>query len=515
MKNLILFSLSLSLLSPNLLIAQELIETDQLEIHLGPLHKRKSVTNGIGLFLAASEYNLAIRDYYSSIFHNQGFRYAIEVFDKDYNLLQSSEDYFTTKDLEGDEEIAIAHYENALAVLSQSRDKRSHSDAVFIQKIDPKTLEPNEEFVKLVQIEDAQFEDLGHGVFKYRNTSNGAYRALIYAYPKGFVSKQVKVFLFDSNWDLVYEKVQVFPFRADLTDLLQWNINQEGVIHFLYKEYDRKREENFQGKPNYSLQLVTLENDSSEARIQELEFDTYFLSHTKMKLASNGDVYIAATATDEISNAPLRMFCSRIRPSKDSILYASYGEIPLDSIAKDLTVGVSEVPGYDSPEIEIGPDGSVFVLSERKTRIKLTKDVQRPHMRYDEISYEHRYYGIIVSHFDPSGNSDWSDFIFKKQETSGDAVRYSSFYSTVYNGKLHVFFAGPDRHTKIIPGRPMWYLSNVSYTAQGQRNWEIMYNAKEKKRVPKFIYGVTKGSGHIVFPADYRSRSAYIELRIK
>tara|TARA_B100001115_G_scaffold182679_1_gene179535 strand:- start:1644 stop:3206 length:1563 start_codon:yes stop_codon:yes gene_type:complete len=519
MKNLYLLLISL-LLAPGLK-SQDSISTESLKIEMAPVFKVKRHTDFLDFWGRNSEKHYAIRVRNKPKFNFTGTQYSIEEYDRSLNLLRETKDPFNSGDFGGSwlyprRFLALGITDSDIYLFTRGEGSKPKSHSVYRQKIDPFSLGISKKVCEeFISIQDDNFEEHSNGDFVFRSSEDESKNVFVYFYPKSFTSYQFKIFVFDRNWNPIYTRLETLPLRSDLVAIKSLKISNEGEVHMLLKSYKKKREEYMKGQPNYSLKLLTCRDGESEPLVQNVQPKDYLLHNLRMEMAPNGDLVIAATAVDMLSDAPLKMFCSRLRPANDSVIFTSYGEIPLDSIKKDLDLGVEFVPGYSEPEICFAEDGSVYCLAERRTIVKWDKKDSNGNVILGEYEYRNKYFGVIVSHFTPSGLDDWSRFIFKEQLTGDDHGASSSFYALAYPNDLHLFYATLDESRAIQLGWGLSLMMHLHFKPDGQQTKEVMFYANEVKRQPKYRYGIRLSRNEVVFPVKGRKRAGLISISIK
>lgn len=500
--------------------SQDSLSGESHNLELPELYDVKSHSSFLGFFCRKQDRHYAIRIRNKPHFNFTGTQYSIEELDQNLNLIQKSDDLFTISDFGGDwfysrQLLGMGSKGSDLFLFTRGEGSVPKSHSVYRQKINPDNLEPVEDDIEeFITIQDDGFEEHTRGDFDFYSSEDESKYAFVHFYSKGFNSFQYKVFVYDQNWNKLYERLETLPLLTALVEVKSLELTNDGHVHLLLKSYRKKREEYLDGQPNYSLKLVTCKNDSSEVNTINVQPEA-LLNNINMALAPNGDLVIAATTVDLMSEAPKKMFCSRIKPSKKSVVFTRYGDLPMGHIEKDLEQGVETVPAFSEPEIRFAEDGSVFCLAERRTVIRYQEKDRNGNPIYGEYEYRYKYFGIIVSHFDTIGNDDWSKFLFKKQETFSDDGLHSSFYALANGNTVHIFYAAFNDNRGFTFKWPLCLITCQEYNVKGEGKSELVFNTNEIDRKPLISDGIRMNQNQVVFPVDGREGEGFIRISLK
>lgn len=485
------------------------------------MFKVKRGTNFVGFYGRQAEKHYVLRLRKEPRFKFSGSEFSIEEYDKKLNFIRESEDPFTHTDFGGswfyprlNLGMRVSNSEIFIFTRGEGSEPRSHS--VYRQRIDPTSLEPNKKvFEEFISIQDDKFKKHSRGDFKLFSSEDNSKHLIVHFYPEeGFTSFQYKVFVFDRNWQKLYERTITLPLLTALTDFKNLEITSDGQVHLLLKSYKDKREEYLKDQPNYKLKLITCKDADSEYSVIEVQARDYRLRELNMALAPNGDLVIAANAIGLKTQAPVKMFCSRLRPSEESVVFTSYGHLPLGSMKKDLEKGFEEATAYSQPKICFAEDGSVFCLAERQARYWARKtDINGNIQSGKDLGYT--FFGIIVSHFDAAGKDDWSKFIFKKQETVNDGAKHSSFYAMAHKDVLHVFYTDFDEVRNLSWFVPISLFTHHQFRLDGKERKRLMFDTTKLKRMPVTKDGLRMSADQIIFPVDARKKAGLIRITVK
>ncbi|QNR24907.1 hypothetical protein [Croceimicrobium hydrocarbonivorans] len=519
MKNLYLLLICLFLALG--LKGQDSISTESLKIEMAPVFKVKRHTDFLDFWGRNSEKHYAIRVRNKPKFNFTGTQYSIEEYDRSFNLLRETKDPFNSGDFGGSwlyprRFLALGITDSDIYLFTRGEGSKPKTHSVYRQKIDPFSLGISKKVCEeFISIQDDNFEEHSNGDFVFRSSEDESKNVFVYFYPKSFTSYQFKIFVFDRNWNPLYTRLETLPLLSDLVVVKSVKLSNDGQVHILLKSYKKKKEEYMKGQPNYSLKLLTCKDGESEPLVQNVQPKDYLLHNLRMEMAPNGDLVIAATAVDMLSDAPLKMFCSRLRPADSSIVYTSYGKLPMNAIKKDLEQGVENVPGFAEPQICFADDGSVFCLTDRQTVIRRVKKDHNGNEMFGEYEYRYKYFGIIVSHFDSTGLDDWSKFVFKKQETQSDRALHSSFFAMANHNAVHVFYAAFDDSRGLTLRWPLCLITHQEFKVDGAERSQVIFDVNDWDRRPIFQDAVRMDRDQVVLPVDWRKRAGLISISIK
>lgn len=137
--------------------------------------------------------------------------------------------------------------------------------------------------------------------------------------------------------------------------------------------------------------------------------------------------------------------------------------------------------------------------------------------------YNYHYNDIYTCKLNSSGEMQWIRTINKTQFTTGGAISYLSFSSTVSNGNMYLFLNGGDEVKKLKDDRIQFKqkkvkkmnLYAIEITPDGSFNYKILVGDKDSQMTYKTKYGVmTKNGKSVLFEGNKKKEKQILKLSL-
>lgn len=329
--------------------------------------------------------------------------------------------------------------------------------------------------------------------------------------------------VFDNDLNLVFEnqfkqkgvKDALFIYNSLTID------DRNGDVFFLGKLYESKRMKK-KGKSNYQYKLYKLNADGTK----ELSFNTEENFVGSMELINNDDSLICVgfysekndfrykgTVYYNLNKENFTVNNSGFNPFTEQFMVDKYGE----KRGKRKKEKGKELSSLKYRGLHIDDSGNTIFTAEEYF-VKSHTNYKTGH-----TTYTYYYNDILACKINSSGAMEWARNINKAQKTSGNAVDYYSYLSTVKNNRVIILLNGSDKVKKMRDDRIRFddkrvkklSLYAIEILPNGDFNYEQVINNDESKVTYKVSEGViTDNYDSVILEGDKGRKKRIVKLTL-
>ena len=225
----------------------------------------------------------------------------------------------------------------------------------------------------------------------------------------------------------------------------------------VYKEKKRKVR---QGKPNYEYHFFVFSDEGKEYREHSISLGDKLITDMRFTYRPNGDIACAGFYSDQFSvvkkNTIAGAFYVTVDPESDLVKLENYKAFEKDFLENFMNSEAAErgreIKNVDLRSFHFLEDGSAILLAEEMTETQAAVSMTSISYSYGPGYYtqttttmtvswtNYEFDNIIALRINQDGIIEWIDLILKKQHTSADRGRFSSF-ATIYIGdKIYLIY---------------------------------------------------------------------------
>ncbi len=404
-------------------------------------------------------------------------------------------------------------------------DNTARRRVLFAEKVNRKTLKPEEEPIQLTAYDYRNKSDEGY--FDY-NVSRDSSKILIYYDSPGQSNTGEKfgISVHDSNLNTLWNKELELPFKNRLYTVERYKVDNQGNAYLLGLVYRGQVRDKKQGRPNYEYHLLVY-NQDDEYTEYLLSLQNKFITDMQFEISRTGDIICAGLYSDFGTSSVKGTFYLLIDGKTREIKKEHYEQFDpsflVDFMSEKRAGKGRELTRYNLNQLEIRRDGGVVLVAEQFFVRELQQNFNDPRFRspfgnpflYPGYFYyprwrfpyrygypfmngdreiQYNYNDIIVINIDPNGSIQWAKRIPKRQRSKDDGGRYSSYAMSVSKGKMHFVFndnpknlhkkSGDQRIHNFTKGKESVVVL-VSLDGRGEVEKEPLFQVKDTKTITK------------------------------
>jgi hypothetical protein len=494
-------------------IAQEPVENEYLKLDPAPFYKRSIRTEFTGGFFEHGDKVYAFRTKENK-WTLRGYDLILEKFDSNYNLLQQSDGFFPGKGVDRTYKV-LGFCSNAEGDLCIATISSAFGESVAIDLfiVNMQTLEPGEDYQRVLFFDEAFVKDFGFGKFELKISPDKSLYALLHT--SDFDEDKAKLladaYVFNSNWELLHKYSDEVANTSRLADLKDWALSNDGKIDILLKVYNSKREEISRNKANYQLWCRRYEAGKINAATYKIDLGENFILGMDLENAVNGDMVIGANVYGIEGGSPKKVLCLRVSPAKDSVYPFQFVKLDSDSLEKDLALrsSLAKFKAFERPKVKCTAGGGVYIISERVFEVN-TVLKERPD-QVQKVSYYNL--GLSLSYFGEN-EVNWTKFIRKLQVTFRDGGKFNSYAMALNGERLHLFYIN-STFFKVTFKKFHRPLRHEVFDPNGERIINRLFSCREFKVMPLSKLAFMDSKGQFIIPINGNKKTAMLVINFK
>lgn len=396
----------------------------------------------------------------------------------------------------------IVQLNKELYLFSSFTNQKLKTNFLFVQSINKHKLTPNNDIKKIAEIDYSGNSKNNSGDFSYE-LSRDSSKVLIYynlPYDKG-ESEQFGFHVYDNNFNQVWEKKVTLPYKEELFDVEDYEVDNDGNVYLLGLMYKDKRKSKRHGEPNYQYQILCYHNNGSEMKEYPIKLEGKFLTDMQIAINEKNEIICGGFYSNEGTYSIIGSYFLKLSGETKEIMTKSFKEFGIDFITQNMTERQEkktkkkeekgkdvELFEYDLDNIIIKDDGGAILIGEQffiRVRTYTTTDSQgRTSTR---TVYYYYYNDIIAINMSPEGNIEWTEKIAKRQVTTDDGGFFSSYALAVVGDKLYfvfndhpenLYYKGEGKLKNFNKGKESLVVL-VELDSSGKQTREALFSSKE------------------------------------
>lgn len=375
---------------------------------------------------------------------------TVSHFNNSANLLQSSEVELVKDKKEMKFEFFV-QMQDQLFVFASYADKKVKKNYLYVQSMNKKSLQVNNDRKKLAEIPYQNKFFKGAGAFNYSMSRDSSKIIVFYFLPyEEYGNEKFGFHVLDSEMNELWSNNITLPYTDELFEVKTHLLDNFGNVHVLGKKYYDKLKDRRKGNPNYNYVVLSYYKGESEAREYDVAVKEKFLTEMQFEINLDHELICAGFYSNKGMSGADGCFYLKIDSESKEIVVENFMEFDLDFITQNMSdkdenkVRKKEAKGkdaevynYELDELIIGDDGSVFLVGEK---YYVTTSTTTSSNGQTKTSYTYHYDDIIVVRIDFGGNIMWAEKVGKKQKSTNDFGFYSSYTLSVIGDKLYFIF---------------------------------------------------------------------------
>lgn len=408
----------------------------------------------------------------------------------------------------------IVQLNNELHLFSSFKNQKLKRNVLFVQSIDKKTLELNQDLRKIAEIDYSKNSKYNAGHFNYRISRDSSKVLIYYISPYDKDEKEQFGFhIFDKNLNQLWEKKVTLHYNDELFDVKNYQVDNYGNVHLLGIIIPEKIKGQRKERLKYKYQILSYLNSGNELKEYPIKIEGKFLTDMQIAINVDQDIICSGFYSNVYtkvhsdvgyslgSDAITGTYFIKIDDDTKEIITKEFKEFGIDFITQNMTKKKKEkvekkaengkntnLYQYDLKNIKLREDGGAILIGEQYY-VKMVES------RYTDSkgktqrtkTYYYYYNDIIVIKISPNGNIEWAEKIPKRQYTVDDGGFYSSFALSVVKDKLYfVFNDHPNNLSYNGEGEPATFNKGrrsivvlVELDSEGNQTREALFSLKK------------------------------------
>jgi len=431
------------------------------------------------------------------------------------NLSQKNEVEIDMKNADKKQMIYEGSYliNQSIFVFSSLPNKKTKVNSLYCRAINKDNLEAE----KLIKIEEFPFEKKrSKGNFGVEvSADESTFLVLLNKPYQKNAAEKFGFTVLDNNLEEMWKKEIELPYTEQFFTLKDYQLNNDGDVYLLGKEYKENKKDRIKGKPNYKYHILAYLDKGRKVKDYEINLEDKFITNITYKIAKNGDLICSGFYSENDDYSVKGAFFMTIDFETRRIKNNSLKEFDEKFITqgwtdkaiakakkKEVKKGKAiEMYKYDLGDFILKEDGGAMLIAEQYYMTVTTYTTTDSNgNRHTHYVYHYHYNDIIVINISPKGKIIWATKVEKYQHSTNDHGYYSSYVLKMDKDKLHLIYNEnaksyfeKEKQKELSKKDKKSYLSViVTVNQDGEQEKEILINASENNTYP-----VPKLSGQI------------------
>ncbi|MEX2594180.1 MAG: hypothetical protein WD426_15510 [Anditalea sp.] len=281
----------------------------------------------------------------------------------------------------------------------------------------------------------------------------------------GSKPEKIQLIVLDKHMNLDWSKEVILSYKDKLFETVNFYLDNERNVYLLGKNHHTKRTDKKSGKPNYNFLLLSYLNNGTDFRTHDISNNDKLFMDMKIAVNHNSDIICSGFYSNEGTGSIGGSYYLKLESGTHKIKKESYNDFSSDFLTQNMpdkklkkTIKIEkgkepEMYSYKLDNMVIREDGSITLVGEQMKEINIRRNSQftqpvpispmaqsNRNRRLSTTSDHYSYHDIIVIHFSPEGEIEWSEKIVKKQDTSSDFGFFSSYTMASVKDKVYFIF---------------------------------------------------------------------------
>lgn len=406
----------------------------------------------------------------------------IEHFDRNWNLIGSEQ--FRIKHTGGDRFFhGIFHNEGRMYLVTYQLRRSDKMNVLSIQDIDRETLLVSEEIRGVAEVPYEKWLFGFANTYSLKMVDNKIY--VFHAGPEPGTGKTVmSIHTFDRDFNLQWKQFHTLSYPEDLFQAEDFDIDHNGTVRVMATVYKDKKRKVRQGKPNYEYHFFVFSNEGKDYTEHSISLGDKLITDMRFTYRPNGDIACAGFYSDQFSvlkkNTIAGAFYITVDPESDRVKLENFKAFEkefLENFMKtDAAERGNEIKNIELHNLHFLENGSAILLAEEITETEAAVSMTSISYSYSSNYYtqttttmtvswtNYEFDNIIALKINPEGVIEWINLIPKKQHTSADRGRYSSFATVYIGNKIYLIYNDNPKNLTAATGEVYRFRKNSKET---------------------------------------------------
>lgn len=418
-----------------------------------------------------------------------------------------------------------------LLVFSSEVDQEQGRRTLFLQKYNKETF-VLEEAIILLAVDCVNPFQANYN-FSFERSETGQ-RIAIFHKPS-YMSKQfLSAFMFDQDYNLLWKNRLNLKYQEGLYDLVDIKVDDRDNLFLLGTVREKNHKYVIKGRPSFYHEILTC-NNIGIVSTTLIKDNKRFIHSPKLALLPSGVLKFTGLYSNKNMNWAKGFYCKTFNPFNDKTISEKYSSLATSTIttgfskvktrryiSRDGKGGDVELKHFKLNEVFPKDDGGIIAVAEQRFVTDGTSFLIGGATRKSKL---YHYNDILVMHINKEGNIVWADKIPKKQISTDDFGRYSSYVITVANEKMYFIFNDNPKNVfqNQKENKKVYRFSKnkdslvvlVELDNMGVKSKESLFNFNDSfiKAIPKVSRQIS--DGRTILVGDSRGKNWYGEVDFK
>ncbi len=327
--------------------------------------------------------------------------------------------------------------------------------------------------------------------------------------------EEAGVIVFDEKMNVMWSKVIELPYMEQSFAVEKLRVDNDGDVYVVGRHFKTPRESRMarrEGVPSFTYKVFAVQKQGGKMLEFDINGDDKFITDLSVVVSDKKEIIAAGFYSDLGSWSIKGSIFIRIDGNTGKVVKSSFKAFSYEFIRQGLSErqaarvdrrkekrGVEpELYEYDLKSLLVRDDGGCVMIAEQYYVRVTTHTMYNPNGSTTTTTTYHYYYNdILVVNINPDGVIDWNSRIKKRQYSTNDHGRYSSYTMAVVKDRLFFIFNDDPRNLHIPESAPVYsadfgrtaVVTLAQVTADGKVSREALhYNEGENTNaytVPK------------------------------
>ncbi len=338
---------------------------------------------------------------------------------------------------------------------------------LFAQKLD-KSFYPEEDLILIGEIDSRNESQIGDFQIQHSRDSS---KVIIYSdIPTKRSDRQTaKVSIYDSNFDLIWDKQIRLPYEAGLFNNIKFEVDNEGNAYLLGKHFFEKSKDVVKNRPNFEYILEAYSEKGEQVDRYQLDDKLKLITDLTFEVNNRNEIICTGFYTNKVksgngfsvSESIQGIVFFKVDNNEKKVEEKKFTKFDLDFITlnenenqkrralkndqDNIQKNDPALYSYDFRDVILRSDGGVVVIAEQFFTETIDRSVNSFNQGFNNRTFQnetrYNYNEVIVVNIRPDGTIQWANSVPKYQSSSNIATRrFLSFGNANIGNKIYLLF---------------------------------------------------------------------------
>ncbi len=423
--------------------------------------------------------------------------YLIEVYDKEGNFKfnRGIDNKYDRMRLEFE---FVLHFNNQLLLFTSNYDRANKVNVLYVQEVNKRTLAPKSNPKEIARAKGRS--RLNSGNFQYKLSYNRQKLAIVdLAAYKRREQDQFGAQVFDKDMNLLWSKDMKVPYRDDLFDIEEYEVDSEGNFYLLAIVYEGRAVKRRGGKPNYQYSIWAYTDEGNTSKEYKMGLDDWFITEMNFKVSNSGSIVCAGFYSPRNTFHMNGTFYQSINPRTAEVEVQTTKAFEKKFLAEFMSDKRAEkgrgLFRFDLDNMILRGDGGAVLMAEQfyidERVIRQGSGFNNSFGNNTRVDYYFYYNDIIVVNIAPDGEIEWATKVPKAQMTRNDGGHFSSYSYMLKGRNIHLIYN--DNPKNLFPNNSKTFSFNgkksvvtlATLSADGSFKRSLLFSNREERIVTR------------------------------